>query len=423
MRRGVGVGHIHAKKIQADKMSNLGAQLSAERVGQLSNQIDRLTEQIIAIAADHDSEISRDPVARAKLVYLAEALQVDLNLTSSNHHSSSSSEKIGKEKTSELQTYHSQLAARVISVCKSESVYAGALIPLSGVIQALERDQRNRTGTTSHQRHRPITEEDVRAALREVASVCEAALLNNGATIPPQQPHSKASSLHTSGRSDTSNIAAASLFTVVSIGGDPHVKVAPVVENATTASVDAVELLRLVTNQFIGTRKRTPASSTLHANSTTVRNLYAGPGMSSRVGRLAAHRNDTIPSGDNAVDQPEGYEVPPHPSYTLEEIMKMVPLTWSEARGLVALQQLLTNGSAWMDVPPPGTSVAPSFSTTKVQARRQKEDEDFVFLSGGHGHVGRGERNPAAIPPGPIAVLHTPGATFWFVDLLNHMDL
>lgn len=392
------MGHIHSKKVQADKMSSLGAQLTAERVGHLSNQLEHLTEQIQAIAAENESEIRNDPVARAKFLHLADALQVDL-LTDTTAAALDADKPRSKLSKLEMSSFYSQLASKVITVCKSESIYTGALVPLSNVVRGLKRQSQQQRGASATL-IQEISAEDVKVALREVALMCSHAAYK--ITPASRSPTSSSS---------TTDISAAPLYSVVSIGGEDHVKVASIAAGASTSLVDAMELHNLIITRLqngAGLDKAAPDAS--HHHRSAVRTMYAAPGVSSRMGRFTA---TSVPRQQHSHQESEGgsssaSSVPSTPpSLSLEDILQVAPLNWSRIRSLVALQQLLTDGVAWMDVPPRRSNSNP------LPATKPKEEDDYVFVSGGSGSTA------AHAPLGPLSVLQTPHATFWFIELVS----
>lgn len=414
MRRGIGVGHIHSKKVQADKMSSLGAQLTAERVGHLSNQLEHLTEQIQAIAAENESEIRNDPVARAKFLHLADALQVDL-LTDTTTAALDADKPRSKLSKLELSSFYSHLASKVITVCKSESVYTGALVPLSNVVRGLKRQQQRGGGSSST--HQEISAEDVKVALREVALMCAHAVHNNNTLPPSSSPTSRSP---TSSSPSTTDISAAPLYSVVSIGGEDHVKVASIAAGASTSLVDAMELHTLITARLQGGNNSgkdaigSSIDAASHHHRSAVRSMYAAPGVSSRMGRFTATSGTRQQHYQHPESDSASTSAPASPSLSLEEILHVAPVNWSRIRSLVALQQLLTDGVAWMDVPPRTTT-----TNTITPPPKVKEDVEYVFVSGGSGSTARTHNKTGSnTPSGPLSVLQTPNATFWFIELV-----
>ncbi|TPP50370.1 EAP30/Vps36 family protein [Leishmania donovani] len=123
MRRRVGVGHVLQERQQQQRMADLGAQITAERVGQIEDQLEELQAQLKALAQNHKSEITEDPVVRARFRQLADSLGVDLISSKKNVFA----DALG------LGDFYYQLASRTVEVCMRERKFCGAYVPLQRV--------------------------------------------------------------------------------------------------------------------------------------------------------------------------------------------------------------------------------------------------------------------------------------------------
>ena len=123
MRRRLGVGHVLQERQQQEKMANLGAQITAERVGMIEDQLEELQTQLQKLAQNHRSDIKEDPVVRARFRQLADSLGVDLISSKKNVFAGA----LG------LGDFYYQLAGRVVEACMQERKFCGAYVPLRRV--------------------------------------------------------------------------------------------------------------------------------------------------------------------------------------------------------------------------------------------------------------------------------------------------
>ncbi|CAG9582016.1 conserved hypothetical protein [Leishmania major strain Friedlin] len=123
MRRRVGVGHVLQERQQQQRMADLGAQITAERVGQIEDQLEELQAQLKALAQNHKSDITEDPVVRARFRQLADSLGVDLISSKKNLFA----DALG------LGDFYYQLASRTVEACMRERKFCGAYVPLQRV--------------------------------------------------------------------------------------------------------------------------------------------------------------------------------------------------------------------------------------------------------------------------------------------------
>ncbi|KAG5467829.1 hypothetical protein LSCM4_00914 [Leishmania orientalis] len=123
MRRRVGVGHVLQERQQQQRMADLGAQITAERVGQIEDQLEELQAQLKTLARNHKSDIKEDPVVRARFRQLADSLGVDLISSKKNVFA----DALG------LGNFYYQLASRTVEACMQERKFCGAYVPLQRV--------------------------------------------------------------------------------------------------------------------------------------------------------------------------------------------------------------------------------------------------------------------------------------------------
>ncbi|CAM37594.1 conserved hypothetical protein [Leishmania braziliensis MHOM/BR/75/M2904] len=123
MRRRVGVGHVLQERQQQQRMADLGAQITAERVGQIEDQLEELQAQLKTLAQNHKSDITEDPVVRARFRQLADSLGVDLLSSKKNVFA----DALG------LGNFYYQLASRTVEACMRERKFCGAYVPLQRV--------------------------------------------------------------------------------------------------------------------------------------------------------------------------------------------------------------------------------------------------------------------------------------------------
>ena len=119
VRRGVGIASVQQKKQTEQNMASLGAQLHAERVSQIADQLSQLEVKLKELASKYKEQIVRDPVLRARFRQFADTLGVDLLSSSTNVFSKS----LG------FGDYYYDLGGRIVEICMKERQFAGALVP------------------------------------------------------------------------------------------------------------------------------------------------------------------------------------------------------------------------------------------------------------------------------------------------------
>ncbi|KAG5493925.1 hypothetical protein JKF63_01757 [Porcisia hertigi] len=146
MRRRVGVGHVLHERQQQQRMADLGAQITAERVGQIEDQLEELQAQLKTLAQNYKSEIKEDPVVRARFRQLADSLGIDLISSKKNIFAGA----LG------LGDFYYQLASRTVEACMKERKFCGAYVPLQRVQFFVQKayDASSLTTGNAHNRHR-----------------------------------------------------------------------------------------------------------------------------------------------------------------------------------------------------------------------------------------------------------------------------
>lgn len=155
MRRGIGVAHVQQKQKTNQQMADLGAQITAERVGQIQDQLEQLEEQLRVLAKQHREEIKHDPVVRARFRQLADSLGVDLISSKKNVFAGA----LG------LGDFYYSLASKVVEACMKESKFCGAFVPLKHVLTAVQKSYDAVLSTSKNDKRTVISQEDVLTAL------------------------------------------------------------------------------------------------------------------------------------------------------------------------------------------------------------------------------------------------------------------
>ncbi|KAG8345357.1 hypothetical protein TRVL_03810 [Trypanosoma vivax] len=155
MRRGIGVAHVQKLKEAQRQMTDLGAQITAERVGHIADQLEDLEEQLRALAQKHKNEIKRDPVVRQHFKQLSDSLGVDLISSKKNAFAG----LLG------LGDFYYDLAGKVVEACIKERKFCGSYVPLSRVVALMNKQYRaSMVGGKSC----VISNDDVRTALSKL---------------------------------------------------------------------------------------------------------------------------------------------------------------------------------------------------------------------------------------------------------------
>lgn len=129
MRRGIGVGYVQETKSVKTQMKDLGSRITAERVGDVLEQLEQLEKQLRLLANRYERSIQEDPVVRAKFRQLAESLGLDL-LSS---HKNIFSGVLG------IGNFYYRLAGKVVECCMTERKFFGSYVPLNRVLEQIKK--------------------------------------------------------------------------------------------------------------------------------------------------------------------------------------------------------------------------------------------------------------------------------------------
>lgn len=77
MRRRTGVGAIHKQKLQAEKYKDKGNEISESQFEVMSKQMDVFRQNLEEFAANHKSEIKKNPQFRKQFQEMCAAIGVD----------------------------------------------------------------------------------------------------------------------------------------------------------------------------------------------------------------------------------------------------------------------------------------------------------------------------------------------------------
>eukprot|EP00796_Vickermania_ingenoplastis_P007242 gene7243-5091_t len=155
MRRGIGVGYVHNTDTAKTQMNELGSRITAERVAEISDQLEALEAQLRTLSQRHKKAIQEDPVVRARFRQLADSLGLDLLSSQKNVFSGA----LG------LGNFYYRLAGKVVECCMNERKFCGSYVPLRRVVLQVEKTF---DGLISKSAKTRITEDDVVTALKKL---------------------------------------------------------------------------------------------------------------------------------------------------------------------------------------------------------------------------------------------------------------
>lgn len=157
MRRGIGVGYVHSNAATKTQMNELGSRITAERVGDISAQLESLEAQLRTLSQRHKEAIMKDPVVRARFRQLAESLGLDLLSSQKNVFAG----VLG------LGDFYFQLAGKVVEFCMNERKFCGSYVPLKRTVEQVEL---HFDGLISKEKGKKthISEDDVTTALSKL---------------------------------------------------------------------------------------------------------------------------------------------------------------------------------------------------------------------------------------------------------------
>ncbi|KPA82220.1 hypothetical protein ABB37_03338 [Leptomonas pyrrhocoris] len=384
MRRRVGVGHVLQERQQQQKMADLGAQITAERVGQIEDQLEELQAQLQKLAHNHKRDIKEDPVVRARFRQLADSLGVDLISSKKNVFAGA----LG------LGDFYYQLAGRAVEACMKERKFCGAYVPLQRVQFFVQKAYDSSSLTSSNAQHRSNVSSHSGSGGKEQEVkrivITEADILTS--------------------LSKLSVLGAG--YNVVKLGGVSYIQTTP--DGASGG--DHVLLL----NYVLTLQKEQVAKATTHQTTSTASPLTSSPLPLSKTGAasprsgvgaayaLGAHPFSFGEGGGDARDADV------HISFAqqcvaVREADVARGLHWETHRARAALKRMVQEGTVWVEEPQStaGNAAVKSRSPAKPKAVFSATEE-------GGKEVWKGRHNGTAEEADKEDVL------YWFVSLTSH---
>lgn len=297
MRRGIGVAHIQRQQQTQQQMADLGAQITAQRVEQIADQLEALEHQLRQLADKHKAEIKEDPLVRARFRQLADSLGVDLISSKKNVFAG----VLG------LGDFYYSLAAKVVECCSVERKFSGSFVPLSRILAAVQKMYD--VNCASNKKPIRITQEDIYTALKKLGCL--------GAG-----------------------------YNIVELANIKYVQTTP--DGAVGGDEVCVLNLALATQrtQLDAERKKlSPAPSKTAGTSNTERSAVP---LRSQIGVayiLGTHPHEQDGEGASLALSPAAQLV----SMTQSQIMEA--LLWPAHRVHTILERMVQSGAVWLDVP------------------------------------------------------------------------
>ncbi|KPI83881.1 hypothetical protein ABL78_7079 [Leptomonas seymouri] len=381
MRRRVGVGHVLQEREQQKKMADLGAQITAERVGQIEDLLDELQAQLQALARNHKADIKADPVVRARFRQLADSLGVDLISSKKNVFAGA----LG------LGDFYYQLAGRVVEACMQERKFCGAYVPLQRVqffVQKAYDSSSLASGRSQNRSHANPSSSNSKADEGRRTIISEADILT--------------------ALSKLSVLGAG--YNVVKLGGVSYIQTTP--DGARGG--DHVLLLNYVLNlqrdQVEKTKQaavaKQRATSASLPNPSPQREL-AGP----RSGVGAAYALGAHPfnfGGDSGTRGADVQLTFAQQCVALREAEVADGLHWETYRARAALKRMVQEGTVWVEEP---QSTA---SSAGAKPSRSTKTKPVFSAAGGGKEVWKGTHK------GTAEEAEKEDVVYWFVSLTPH---
>jgi ESCRT-II complex subunit VPS22 len=401
MRRRVGVGHVLQERQQQQKMADLGAQITAERVGQIEDQLEELQAQLQKLAQNHKSDIKEDPLVRARFRQLADSLGVDLISSKKNVFAGA----LG------LGDFYYQLAGRVVEACMQERKFCGAYVPLQRVQFFVQKaydasaltsgnaQKRNHahlhSTTSSSSGNRPkVTSEAKRIVISEadiLTALSKLSVLGAGYNVVKLGGVSYIQTTPDGAR-----------------GGD-HVLLLNYVLNLQKEQVAAGKRMAAISAAEKQTPSSTsPASSSSPNPSPSSRTEPAGP----RSGIGAAYALGAHPFGlyDDSTARNAAVQLSfAQQCVAVRESEIARGLHWETHRARAALKRMVQEGTVWVEEP---QSTAASAQPKTSKAAKVKPL--FSAAEGGGKEVWKGKHKGTAEEADKADVV------YWFVSLTTH---
>ncbi|CCW66590.1 unnamed protein product [Phytomonas sp. Hart1] len=320
MRRGVGVSHVQQQQQTQQRMTELGAQITAERVANIADQLDDLEGNLRQLMKKHEKEIRNDPIVRARFRQIADSIGVDLISSSQNIFSGA----LG------LGNFYYDLARRLVEACMAEQKFCGSYVPLQKALHAVQRvydrqanfSQTDAKSSNGNDRL-TISEEDVVMALKK---------------------------LHCLGAG----------YNIITLSGVKYVQTTP----DGVCGDDIVSLLNFVLDQQKAQKMMSKKANSIGATSSPslskgTKGAEKGSNLDSRAPPLsgssplgAAYVLGTHPLSTNTdpTEQDEGIpRLRECVFLTLEQVSG--GLQWPPHRAYAALERSVQDGSVWVDYP------------------------------------------------------------------------
>ncbi|CCW60592.1 unnamed protein product [Phytomonas sp. EM1] len=298
MRRGIGVSHVQQQRQTKQQMAELGAQITAERVGHIADQLETLEKHLRELMHKHEKEIKSDPVVRARFRQIADSIGVDLISSNTNIFSGA----LG------LGNFYYDLAAKLVEACMKERKFCGSYVPLKKVIQTVQRiyDRQAEFSSAPEKDRVRISEGDVITSLKKLRC------LGSG-------------------------------YHIVTLSGVSYVQTTP----DGVSGGDVVELVNFALEQQNARRdalRRGPSAAP-----ETPRSPATASSVSSPIGAayvLGTHPFSTPSTTSTEAGIPRIRECL---SLTLEQVAG--GLGWPPHRAYAALRRSVRDGSVWVDFP------------------------------------------------------------------------
>lgn len=381
MRRRVGVGHVLQERQQQQKMADLGAQITAERVGQIEDQLEELQAQLQKLAHDHKADIKEDPVVRARFRQLADSLGVDLISSKKNVFAGA----LG------LGDFYYQLAGRAVEACMQERKFCGAYVPLQRVQFFVQKayDASTLTSGNPQNRHHVHFSSSKSKEDKEVKRtvISEADIIT--------------------ALSKLSVLGAG--YNVVRLGGVAYIQTTP----DGTRGGDHVLLLNYVLGlqkeQVAQARKKVAATvsgatSASSSPSPSTSTRHESTGTRSGVGAAYALGAHPFSMGDDGARDAAVQLSFAQQCVAVREDEIAFGLHWPRHRARAALKRMVQEGTVWVEEPESAAAAAKSSKPAKKKAVLSSTEE-------GGKEVWKGEHRGAAEEEGKEDVV------YWFVSL------
>lgn len=392
MRRRVGVGHVLQERQQQQRMADLGAQITAERVGQIEDQLEELQTQLKTLAQNHKSDIKEDPLVRARFRQLADSLGVDLISSKKNVFA----DALG------LGDFYYQLAGRTVEACMRERKFCGAYVPLQRVQFFVQKayDASSLASGNAQNRHHVLPHGGSSSSKHDGADEAKRIVITEADILTALSKLSVLGAGY-----NVVRLGGASYIQTTPDGarGGDHVLLLNYVLGLQKEQMEKARRASASASAADGQRKSTPASSSTPASRT------AGGAHRSGVGAayaLGAHPFEL--DTDEATAAADASLSFAQQCVAVREAEIASGLHWETHRARAALKRMVQEGTVWVEEPQakPSASAARASSPAKPKA---------VFSSVEVGkEVWKGTHKGTAEAAEKVDVV------YWFVSLTSH---